>query len=32
MKMENPKTFFDIGALIAILIIFIAAARLRIRE
>ncbi|MFZ2074671.1 MAG: hypothetical protein WAU64_09375 [Methanoregula sp.] len=26
MKMENPKTFFDIGALIAILIIFIAAA------
>ena len=25
MKMENPKTFFDIGALIAILIIFIAA-------
>ncbi len=27
MKMENPKTFFDIGALIAILIIFIAAAR-----
>ena len=31
MKMENPKTFFDIGALIAILIIFIAAARLRIR-